>query len=122
MTEKPSGVDRFWRFLGAPLQRAEAGWVRAFEDYGDVVPRHPVPIQFHGAMAPVERARLVVPDIDTDAMCPLLEKLCRQKAKQLRSDVSPTVLRSDIDPLELAVATEPAGKVSSGVTDRRPTI
>jgi hypothetical protein len=81
-----------------------------------------VPIQFHGAIAPVERARFVVPDIDTDAMCPVLEKPSREEAEQPRSDVSSTMLWNDVDPLELAVATEPAGKVSSGVTDRRPTI
>lgn len=79
-----------------------------------------MPIQFHGAMAPVERARFVVPDIDADAMCPVLEKPSREKAEQLRSDVSSTVLWDDIDPLDLAVATEPAGEVPGDVADRRP--
>jgi hypothetical protein len=122
VTEKPGAIGRFWRFLRAPLQGAEAGWVRAFKEYGDIVPHHPVPIQFHGAMAPVERARFVCPDIDTDATCPVLEKPSRQKSKQFRTDLSSTVLWNDVDPLELAVATEAAGKMSGDVTDRRPTL
>jgi hypothetical protein len=81
-----------------------------------------VPIQFHGTVALVERTRFVVPDVDADATCPVLEKPFREKAKQLRGDLSSTVPWNDVDPLELAVATEPAGKMSGDVTDRRPTI
>jgi hypothetical protein len=81
-----------------------------------------MPIQFHGAVALVKRACLIITDIDTDAMCPVLEKPSREKAEQPRSDVSSTVLWNDVDPLQLAVATEPAGKVPGDVTDRRPTI
>jgi hypothetical protein len=73
-------------------------------------------------MAPVERARFVVPDIDTDATCLVLEKPSRQKSEQFRTDLSSTVRWNDVDPLELAVATEPVGKMSGDVTDRRPTI
>jgi hypothetical protein len=79
-------------------------------------------IQFHRTVALIERACLVITDVDTDAPRPVVKKPSREKAEQPRSDVSPTVLWNDIDPLELAVATEPAGKMSGDVTDRRPTI
>src|ERR1700730_10059225 len=102
------------------LRRSARG--RDFKDYADVVPNHPVPIQLYSAVPLLKRACLVITDVDADAMCPLFEKPSREKAEQLRSDVGSTVFRNDVDPLELAVATEPAAEVSSDVTDRRPTL
>src|SRR5439155_4754346 len=40
---------------------------RASKNLTDVCPHHPVPIQFHSAVMPIERTCLVVSNVDTHA-------------------------------------------------------
>jgi len=69
-------------------------------------------------MTTIERTGSVISDIDTDALCLVLNEPFRQEPQQRRRNVSPPVPSSDKDPLQLAVTVQAATEVSSDVTDR----
>jgi hypothetical protein len=76
-----------------------------------------VAIQLYCAVTPVERTRLVVSNVDTDAACALVDEPAGQQAEELGRDTSSSVRSHDINPLKLAVTPESLGEVTGSVPD-----
>jgi hypothetical protein len=60
--------------------------------------------------------------INTNSACIVSPKPCSEQAQQCSSDTPSATVSDDIDPFELAVAMETAGKVAGYETDDRRTV